>query len=76
MLAALVKSLREESDLPVFINAEHAHSLTKAVEAVKAGFDAVVTDFSALPFADSVSRTKEAVEAIKAITPSSSWKER
>ena len=69
-LAALVKSWREESGLPVFLNADHTHSLTKAVEAVKAGFDAVVTDFSALPFAENVSRTKEALEAIKAINPS------
>ena len=69
-LAALVKSLREESGVPIFLNADHTHSLTKAVEAVKAGFDAVVADFSALPFAENVSRTKEAVEAIKAINPS------
>ena len=69
-LAVLVKSLREESGLPIFLNADHTHSLTKAVEAVKAGFDAVVADFSALPFAENVSRTKEAVEAIKAINPS------
>jgi fructose-bisphosphate aldolase, class II len=69
-LAALVKSLREESGLAVFLNADHTHSLTKAVEAVKAGFDAVVTDFSALPFAENVSRTKETLEAIKAINPS------
>jgi len=69
-LAALVKSQREESGLPVFLNADHTHSLTKAVEAAKAGFDAVVTDFSASPFAENVSRTKEALEAVKAINPS------
>ena len=68
-LAALVKSLREESRVPVFLNADHTHSLTKAVEAVQAGFDSVVADFSALPFAENVSRTKEAVEALKAINP-------
>jgi len=69
-LAALVKSLREESGVPIFLNADHTHSLTKAVEAVKAGFDAVVADFSALPFAENVARTKETVEALKAINPS------
>ena len=69
-LAALVKSLREESGVPIFLNADHTHSLTKAVEAVKAGFDSVVADFSALPFAENVSRTKEAVEALKAMNPS------
>lgn len=68
-LAALVKSLREESSVPVFLNADHTHSLEKAIEAAKAGFDAVVIDFSALPFEQNVTRTKEGVEAIKAINP-------
>jgi fructose-bisphosphate aldolase, class II len=68
-LAALAKNLREESDLPVFLNADHTHSLTKAMEAANAGFDAVGIDFSVLPFEQNVSRTKEAVEAIKAINP-------
>lgn len=68
-LAALVRSLREESDLPVFLNADHTHSVKKAIEAAKAGFDAVVVDFSALPFEQNVSSTKEAVDAIKAINP-------
>src|SRR5689334_2255061 len=40
-LAALVKSLREETGLPVFLNADHTHSLAKAIEAAKAGFDSV-----------------------------------
>lgn len=68
-LAALVKSQREESDLPLFLNADHTHSLAKAVEAANAGFDAVTIDFSALPFDENVARTKEAVQAIKAINP-------
>jgi fructose-bisphosphate aldolase, class II len=69
-LAVLVKSLREESGLPVFLNADHTHSLTKAVEAVKAGFDSVVADFSALPFEENIRATREAVEELKAINPS------
>ena len=69
-LAVLVKSLREESGLPIFLNADHTHSLTKAIVAVKAGFDAVIADFSALPFAENVARTREAVEALKSINPS------
>lgn len=68
-IAALVKSLRNESDLPVFLNADHTHSLIKAREAANAGFDLVCVDFSALPFEDNVARTKEAVEALKAINP-------
>ena len=68
-LAVLFKSLREELDLEAFLNADHTHSIAKAVEAAKAGFDAVVIDFSALPFEENVARTKETVEAVKAINP-------
>ena len=68
-LAALVNSLREEFDAPLFLNADHTHSLAKAVEAAKAGFDEIVIDFSGLPFEQNVSSTKEAVEAVKAINP-------
>jgi len=68
-LAVLFRSLREELDLVAFLNADHTHSLAKAMEAAKAGFDAVVIDFSALPFDENVARTKETVEAIKAINP-------
>jgi fructose-bisphosphate aldolase class II len=68
-LAALVKSTRQESDVPIFLNADHTHSLTKAMEAANAGFDAVTIDFSALPFDQNVARTKEAVEAIRVVNP-------
>src|SRR5215469_8811641 len=68
-LAALVKSEREESGVPLFLNADHTHSRAKALEAAKAGFDAVTIDFSALPFEENVVRTKETVQAIKAINP-------
>ncbi|MGY3608111.1 MULTISPECIES: class II fructose-bisphosphate aldolase [unclassified Bradyrhizobium] len=68
-IAALVRRLREECDCPIFLNADHTHSLAKAVEAVRAGFDAIVFDLSALPFEQNVRQTKEAVEALKAINP-------
>src|SRR5262252_628237 len=68
-LAALVKSLRQESDVPIFLNADHTHSLAKAIEAAKAGFDSVGIDFSAVPFDENVAQTKATVQAIKAINP-------
>jgi fructose-bisphosphate aldolase, class II len=68
-IAALVRSLREEFDFPVFLNADHTHSLEKAMEAAKAGFDSVVFDLSALPFEQNLRQTKEAVEALKSINP-------
>ncbi|HEX6545404.1 MAG TPA: class II fructose-bisphosphate aldolase [Bryobacteraceae bacterium] len=69
-IAALVRSLREEFEFPIFLNADHTHSLENAVEAAKAGFDAIVFDLSALPFEENVRQTKAAVETLKAINPS------
>lgn len=68
-IAALVRSLREESDFPVFLNSDHTHSLAEALEAAKAGFDAIVFDLSALPFEQNIRQTREAVAALKAINP-------
>jgi len=69
-IAALVRSLREEFGFPVFLNADHTHSLPKAVDAARAGFDAIVFDASALPFEQNVRQTRDAVEALKSINPS------
>jgi fructose-bisphosphate aldolase class II len=67
--AALVRSVREQSDLPIFLNADHTHSLDKAEEAARAGFDEVIFDASALPFEENVKQTRRAVEALKSINP-------
>jgi fructose-bisphosphate aldolase, class II len=69
-IGAVVRSLREEYDFPIFLNADHTHSLAKGIEAAKAGFDAIVFDLSALPFEENIRQTKQAVEALKAINPS------
>src|SRR5947207_7831871 len=69
-IASFVRSLREEFDFPIFLNADHTHSLAKGVEAAKAGFDSIVFDLSALPIEENVRQTKQAVEALKAINPS------
>jgi fructose-bisphosphate aldolase, class II len=68
-VAALVRSLRDEFDFPIFLNADHTHALSDAVEAANAGFDLIVFDASALPFEQNVQKTREAVEAIKRINP-------
>jgi fructose-bisphosphate aldolase, class II len=69
-IAAFVRSLREEFGFPIFLNADHTHSLAKGEEAAKAGFDSIVFDLSALPFEENVRQTRQAVEALKAIHPS------
>jgi fructose-bisphosphate aldolase, class II len=66
-IAALVRSMREESGFPIYLNADHTHSIEKAREATAAGFDLVVFDGSALPFEENVTKTKQAVTEMKAI---------
>jgi fructose-bisphosphate aldolase, class II len=68
-VAALVRSLREEYGCPIFLNADHTHSLAKAEEVARAGFDSIVFDLSALPFDQNVRQTREGVEILKAINP-------
>lgn len=69
-IAAFVRSLREEYDFPIFLNADHTHSLAKGLEAAKAGFDSIVFDLSALPLEENIRQTKQAVEDLKTINPS------
>jgi fructose-bisphosphate aldolase, class II len=66
---ALVKSIREEYSQPIYLNADHTHSLGSAEEAVRAGFDSIVFDRSELPLERNISETKQAVEALKTINP-------
>jgi fructose-bisphosphate aldolase, class II len=68
-LAALVKTLRDEHEFPIFLNADHTHSLEAAIAAAKAGFDSIVFDRSELPLEENIRATKQAVEALKSINP-------
>jgi fructose-bisphosphate aldolase class II len=67
--ALMVKSLREEYDYPIFINADHAESFEKIKEAVEAGFDAVMFDGSKFPLEENIQKTKEVVEYVKSVNP-------
>ena len=66
---ALVKSLREEFNYPVFLNADHTHSFEKIKEAVEAGYDAVLFDGGKLPFEENIRETKRVVEYVKSVNP-------
>ena len=67
--AALVKSLREEFDYPVFLNADHTYSFEKVKEAVDAGYDAVIFDGTGLLFEENIKITKECVAYAKGKNP-------
>lgn len=66
---ALVKNLRENYDFPIFLNADHTHSLEKTKEAALAGYDQILFDGSKLSFEENIQQTKKAVEIVKSINP-------
>ncbi len=68
--AALVKAVREEYGYPIFLNADHTHSIAHAEAAAKAGFDEIIFDGSSLSLEENIKQTKKAIEAIKSINPS------
>ena len=68
-IAVMVRSLREEFEFPIFLNADHTHSLEGAIAAARAGFDAIAFDRSALPFEQNVRETASAVGSLKTVNP-------
>ena len=59
---ALVRSYREETGLPIFLNLDHGHSLKTVQAAIDAGYDAIHIDASKLSFEENVELTKQVVE--------------
>ena len=68
-IAAVVTSLRERLDHPIFLNADHTHSLEGAVEAAAAGYDMVGFDASTMPLETNIKLTRQAVDAVKSVNP-------
>jgi fructose-bisphosphate aldolase class II len=68
--AALVYSLGREKGREIFLNADHTHSIEKAEQAARAGFDMIVFDASEKPLEENIAETRRAVEAVKSIRPS------
>lgn len=62
---AIVDSVREELDHPIFLNADHTYSIDRVKEAIDAGFDAVIVDGAKLSFEENIKITKEAVAYAK-----------
>ncbi len=67
---ALVQSLREQYDYPIFLNADHTYSFDRVKEAIDAGYDSVIFDGAKLPLAENIEITKRCVAYAKEKNPS------
>lgn len=61
-VAALVKSIREEFDYPIYLNADHTYSFDRVKEAIDAGFDSVIFDGAKLSFEENIKIAKQCVQ--------------
>lgn len=60
-IASVVKTLREERNQPIFLNADHTYSVERVKEAIDAGFDAAIFDGAQLSMEENITKTKECV---------------
>ncbi|MCK4636013.1 MAG: class II fructose-bisphosphate aldolase, partial [Candidatus Moranbacteria bacterium] len=61
-ITAIVKSIREEFNYPIFLNSDHTHSFESVKEVVEAGFDGAMIDGSKFSFDENVELTKKTVD--------------
>lgn len=59
---ALVKSIREREQFPIFLNADHHYTFEKVKEALDAGYDSAIIDAVQLPLEENIALTKKCVE--------------
>ncbi|NCN53071.1 class II fructose-bisphosphate aldolase [Candidatus Wolfebacteria bacterium] len=67
--AAMVKTLREKENFPIFLNSDHTKSLSEVKKAVEAGYDAILFDGGKLSYEENIKQTKEVVEYVKSVNP-------
>ncbi len=63
---ALVKTVREDLGIPIFLNADHHYSVESVKAAIDAGFDSVIFDGAKLSLEDNIAQAKECVAYARA----------
>lgn len=62
---ALVDSWKKETNIPIFLNADHHKSFESCKEAIGHGYDAILIDASAMPFEENIKTTHRVVDYAK-----------
>lgn len=64
--AALVKSIKANLNIPIFLNADHHYTVQSVKDAIDAGFDSVIFDGAKLSMEDNIVQAKECVTYARA----------
>ncbi len=65
---ALVETIRERDNYPIFLNADHHGSFESVKKCIDAGYDSVIIDVAKLSFEENVTITKQCVEYAREVT--------
>lgn len=66
-VSALIRSLRQKLNHPIFLNADHTYSFDRVKEAIDAGFDMVITDHAGTDMQANIDFTRQAVQYAKEV---------
>jgi len=65
---ALIRAIREDWNIPIFLNADHHYSFATVKNAIDAGFDSVIFDGAKLSFEENVAQSKQCVDYARSVT--------
>lgn len=66
---ALVDSIRDEYDYPIFLNADHSYSFERFKEAIDARYNSAIYDGAKLPLEQNIQETKKCVTYARSVDP-------
>ncbi len=67
-VVALVKTIRERDNYPIFLNADHHENFESVKKCIDEGFDAVIIDSAGLPFEENVALAKKCVDYVRQVS--------
>ncbi|MFA5095232.1 MAG: class II fructose-bisphosphate aldolase [Candidatus Paceibacterota bacterium] len=68
---ALIKTIRQKDNFPIFLNADHHYSFNSVKEVIDIGYDAVIIDAVKLPLKENIILTKKCVDYAKEVSKNS-----
>jgi len=67
-VTALIKTIRERDNYPIFLNADHHYSFDSVKSSLDQGFDAAIIDAVKLPLEENIALTKKCVDYAKELS--------